>query len=91
MAGDIGPSGGILAPLGELEPAEATAAFAEQASGLIEGGVDVIWIETLSSLEEMHAAIDGVRQASADIPIVATMTFDARPDDDGRHARAGRA
>ena len=78
VAGDIGPSGGILAPLGELEPAEATAAFAEQASGLIEGGVDVIWIETLSSLEEMHAAIDGVRQASADIPIVATMTFDTR-------------
>ncbi len=78
VAGDIGPSGGILAPLGELEPAEATAAFAEQASGLIEGGVDVIWIETLSSLEETHAAIDGVRQASADIPIVATMTFDTR-------------
>ena len=78
VAGDIGPSGGILAPLGELEPAEATAAFAEQAGGLIEGGVDVIWIETLSSLEEMRAAIDGVRQASADIPIVATMTFDTR-------------
>jgi 5-methyltetrahydrofolate--homocysteine methyltransferase len=78
VAGDIGPSGGILAPLGELEPAEATAAFAEQACGLIEGGVDVIWIETLSSLEEMRAAIDGVRQASAHIPIVATMTFDTR-------------
>jgi len=78
VAGDIGPSGGILAPLGELEPAEATAAFAEQARGLIEGGVDVIWIETLSSLEEMRAAIDGVRQALADIPIVATMTFDTR-------------
>ena len=78
VAGDIGPSGGILAPLGELEPAEATAAFAQQARGLIEGGVDVLWIETLSSLEEMRAAIDGVRQASADIPIVATMTFDTR-------------
>lgn len=78
VAGDIGPSGGILAPLGELEPADAKAAFAEQAGGLIEGGVDVIWIETLSSLEEMRAAVDGVRQASATIPIVATMTFDTR-------------
>jgi 5-methyltetrahydrofolate--homocysteine methyltransferase len=78
VAGDIGPSGGILAPLGELEPADATAAFAEQARGLIAGGVDVSWIETLSSLEEMRAAIDGVHQASADIPIVATMTFDTR-------------
>jgi len=76
VAGDIGPSGGILAPLGELEPAQAVEAFAEQAGGLMEGGVDVIWIETLSSLEEMQAAVDGARRASKDIPIVATMTFD---------------
>jgi len=40
--------------------------------------VDILWIETLSSLEEMRAAVDGVRQASRDIPIVATMTFDTR-------------
>jgi len=78
VAGDIGPSGGILAPLGELEPAQAVEAFAEQVGGLIQGGVDVIWIETLSSLEEMRAAVDGARQASRDIPIVATMTFDTR-------------
>jgi len=78
VAGDIGPSGGILAPLGELEPAHAVEAFAEQAGGLIQGGVDILWIETLSSLEEMRAAVDGVRQASRDIPIVATMTFDTR-------------
>jgi len=78
VAGDIGPSGGILAPLGELEPAQAVEAFAEQAGGLIQGGVDVLWIETLSSLEEMRAAVDGARQASQDIPIVATMTFDTR-------------
>lgn len=78
VAGDIGPSGGILAPLGELEPEQAVEAFAEQASGLIEGGVDVIWIETLSSLEEVRAAVDGVRRVSMDIPIVATMTFDTR-------------
>jgi len=78
VAGDIGPSGGILAPLGELEPAQAVEAFAEQAGGLIAGGVDVIWIETLSSLEETRAAVDGARRASKDIPIVATMTFDTR-------------
>jgi len=78
VAGDIGPSGGILAPLGELEPTHALEAFAEQAGGLIQGGVDILWIETLSSLEEMRAAVDGVRQASRDIPIVATMTFDTR-------------
>jgi len=78
VAGDIGPSGGILAPLGELEPEAAVAGFAEQAAALVEGGVDVIWLETMSSLEEMRAAIDGVRRASAGIPIITTMTFDTR-------------
>ena len=79
VAGDIGPSGGILAPLGELEPSRGRRRPSpSRPAALIEGGVDVIWIETMSSLEEMRAAIDGVRQASADIPIVATMTFDTR-------------
>jgi 5-methyltetrahydrofolate--homocysteine methyltransferase len=78
VAGDIGPSGGILAPLGELEPEEASDGFAEQAAALIEGGVDVIWLETMSSLEEMRAAWDGVRRASGDIPVITTMTFDTR-------------
>ncbi len=78
VAGDIGPSGGILAPLGDLEPGDAGDGFAEQAAALIEGGVDVIWLETMSSLEEMRAAWDGVRRASADIPVITTMTFDTR-------------
>ncbi len=78
VAGDIGPTGGILTPLGDLEPGLAVEAFAEQAAALIEGGIDVIWIETMSSLEELRAAFDGARQASPDIPIVTTMTFDTR-------------
>jgi 5-methyltetrahydrofolate--homocysteine methyltransferase len=77
-AGDIGPSGGVLLPYGEMEYEEAVAAFAEQASALLEGKVDLIWIETMADLEEMRAAIEGVRQASAEIPIIATMTFDTR-------------
>jgi 5-methyltetrahydrofolate--homocysteine methyltransferase len=76
VAGDIGPSGEILAPLGALEYADAVAGFAEQAEGLIAGGVDVIWIETMSDLEEVRAAMEGVRRVSRDVPIIATMTFD---------------
>ncbi|MFT5741774.1 MAG: methionine synthase I (cobalamin-dependent), partial [Gammaproteobacteria bacterium] len=49
VAGSIGPSGEILAPLGEMQPDDAVAAFAEQAMALKEGGVDVLWIETMSS------------------------------------------
>jgi len=76
VAGDIGPSGSLLAPLGELEEAEAVTGFAEQAEALLAGGADVIWIETMSDLGEVAAAVRGVRQASSDVPILTTMTFD---------------
>jgi 5-methyltetrahydrofolate--homocysteine methyltransferase len=76
VAGDIGPSGGLLEPLGEMKYEDAVDAFYEQATALIEGGVDVIWIETMAALEEVHAAIEGVHRASVEIPIIATMTFD---------------
>jgi 5-methyltetrahydrofolate--homocysteine methyltransferase len=78
VAGDIGPSGEIMAPLGTLDPAEAVDVFAEQAAALIAGGVDLIWIETMSHLSEIESAIAGVRRASPSVPIVATMTFDTR-------------
>ena len=78
VAGDIGPTGEIMAPLGTLDASEAEDVFAEQASALIAGGVDLIWIETMSHLSEIEAAIKGVRRASPGIPIVATMTFDTR-------------
>jgi 5-methyltetrahydrofolate--homocysteine methyltransferase len=78
VAGDIGPSGLIMSPLGTLEHDEAVAGFAEQAASLVAGGVDCIWIETMSDLGEITAAIEGVRAADPAIPIIATMTFDTR-------------
>ena len=78
MAGDIGPSGSIMAPLGTLDPDEAIDVFAEQATALVAGGVDVIWVETMSDLAEVKAAIEGVRRVAPDIPLIATMTFDTR-------------
>jgi 5-methyltetrahydrofolate--homocysteine methyltransferase len=77
VAGDIGPTGEIMAPLGALTPEDARAAFAEQAAALAEGGVDFFLIETMSALEEVEAAIAGIRSVS-DLPIAATMTFDTR-------------
>lgn len=78
VAGDIGPTGEIMAPVGTLEPDEAVDVFAEQAEALVAGGVDLIWVETMSDLAEIEAAITGVRRAAPGIPIVATMTFDTR-------------
>jgi 5-methyltetrahydrofolate--homocysteine methyltransferase len=77
VAGDIGPSGEIMAPLGILTPEDARSAFAEQAAALAEGGVDFFLIETMSALDEIEAAIEGIRLASS-LPIAATMTFDTR-------------
>jgi 5-methyltetrahydrofolate--homocysteine methyltransferase len=76
VAGDIGPSGEILQPLGLLSFEDAVAGFEEQARALVEAGADVIWIETMSSLDEVRAAFTGARRASADIPIITTLSFD---------------
>lgn len=78
VAGDIGPSGEIMAPLGTLDFDAAVDGFAEQARALAVGGVDVIWIETMSDLEEVRAAIEGARRGAPGLPIIATMTFDTR-------------
>lgn len=76
VAGDIGPSGELLAPYGTLSHEEAKEGFAEQAQALIEAGVDLIWIETLSDLEEARAAVEGVRGIASDLPLIVTLTFD---------------
>jgi 5-methyltetrahydrofolate--homocysteine methyltransferase len=78
VAGDIGPTGAIMAPTGTLDYAEAVDVFAEQAGALVAGGVDLIWIETMSDLTEVRAAIEGVRRVAPGIALIATMTFDTR-------------
>jgi 5-methyltetrahydrofolate--homocysteine methyltransferase len=77
VAGSVGPTGELLFPLGTRMPEEVRGAFAEQATALAEGGVDFFLIETMSALEEVQAAIEGIRSVS-DRPIAVTMTFDTR-------------
>jgi 5-methyltetrahydrofolate--homocysteine methyltransferase len=76
VAGSIGPSGELIEPVGPLTMAAAEAMFAEQTIGLVEGGVDCVVIETMSHLNEVQAAINGVRRVAPDLLIVTTMTFD---------------
>lgn len=75
VAGSMGPSGELLEPMGNMTMATCADAFAEQATGLTEGGADVLWIETMSHLDEVAAAVEGARSAS-DLPICATLSFD---------------
>jgi methionine synthase I (cobalamin-dependent) len=74
VAGSVGPTGDLLAPLGPLSEEEAQAVFAEQISGLKEGGADVVWIETMSAPEEMRAA--ATASAQLGMPFTLTASFD---------------
>ncbi len=74
VAGAVGPTGEIFMPVGTMPHEEGVSAFEEQAMALQEGGVDVLWIETMSSEEELRAAVEGA--AKAGLPIVTTMSFD---------------
>ena len=75
VAGSMGPTGELLEPMARLSTDGAMDAFAEQAAGLAAGGADLIWIETMSSLEELECAVIGARRA-CDLPVCATMSFD---------------
>jgi 5-methyltetrahydrofolate--homocysteine methyltransferase len=74
VAGDIGPSGKMMQPLGDVAPEDMQANFFSQAKELIAAGVDLIIIETMYSLEEALAAVQGVRKAG-DILLLASMTY----------------
>lgn len=76
VAGDLGPTGELMAPLGTMDAAEAQAIFEEQLTGLRDGGIDVVLIETMSDLAEAQAAVAAARAVVPELPIIATMSFD---------------
>ncbi len=75
VAGSMGPTGELLEPMGSMSQAACQSAFAEQAEGLVDGGADVLWVETISSLDEAAAAVAGARSVS-DLPVCVTFSFD---------------
>jgi 5-methyltetrahydrofolate--homocysteine methyltransferase len=79
VAGKLGPSGKLLVA-GEVTAAELRDGFAEQAKALAEGGPDFFHVETMSDLDEVTAAVEGIRGVS-ELPIAVTMSFDTgRPE-----------
>lgn len=74
VAGSMGPTGELFEPLGALTMDSATEVFTEQAQALERGGADVLWVETLSSREEVEAALIGASTTS--LPVVCTLSFD---------------
>jgi 5-methyltetrahydrofolate--homocysteine methyltransferase len=74
VAGSIGPTGEIMQPMGPLGHEDAVALFRAQAEALAEGGVDVLWVETISAKEELAAAAEAI--AGLGLPWCVTMSFD---------------
>jgi homocysteine S-methyltransferase len=75
VAGSIGPLGALVKPYGTLQLSQVREIFQEQARVLLESGVDLVILETFGSLLEAAEAVRAVRGLSAEIPIVAEMTF----------------
>ena len=75
LAGSVGPLGVRLSPLGRVTLAEAADAFREQIEALVNGGIDLLVLETISDLYEMETAVAVTRELAPELPIVAQMTF----------------
>ncbi len=77
VSGSIGPTGSLLAPLGKLDPAVASAGFERQAAALAAAGADLLCVETMTDLAEAELAVRAARVAAPGLPIVATLSFEA--------------
>lgn len=75
VAGDIGPSGHFVSPLGDVEPQNMVEAFRAQIRGLVQGGADLLFIETQFDLAEVRAAV-AAAHLECDLPVFASMTFE---------------
>jgi 5-methyltetrahydrofolate--homocysteine methyltransferase len=79
VSGSVGPTGKMLTPYGDVEPATMKDNYRRQISTLIDSGADLLCIETMTDLNEAIIAVETAREISQDIPIIATMTFDVIP------------
>jgi methionine synthase I (cobalamin-dependent)/5,10-methylenetetrahydrofolate reductase len=75
VAGSMGPIGKPLAPLGQVPRDEAIEAYREQAEGLLDGGVDLFFVETMPSLDQATAALEAIRSLTTDVPVAVSVTF----------------
>ncbi len=79
ISADVGPTGLLLAPVGETDPAEVAQSFGRQVRALAEAGPDVIVIETMTDVQEATLAVEAARREAPQIPVIALMTFDVTP------------
>ena len=76
VAGSVGPLGVRIEPLGKTSLQEARDAFRAQIAALIEGGADILILETFGYVEELHQAFLAARDIDPKIPVIAQVTVD---------------
>ncbi|HEX7320963.1 MAG TPA: homocysteine S-methyltransferase family protein [bacterium] len=76
VAACIGPSGRIMKPFGDTEPAAVQSSYERQMQVLIHAGIDIIWVETMTDLREAVIAVQAAKKEAPHIPVFAAMTFD---------------
>jgi methionine synthase / methylenetetrahydrofolate reductase(NADPH) len=76
VGASVGPLGTRIEPLGKTSFDEARESFRQQIEALVEGGVDLLILETFGYLEEIHQAMLAARDVSKSIPLVAQVTID---------------
>lgn len=76
VAGSVGPLGIRIEPLGKTSFQEARDAFRQQIAALLEGGVDLLILETFGYVEELHQAYQAARELDPSIPVIAQVTVD---------------
>jgi 5-methyltetrahydrofolate--homocysteine methyltransferase len=84
VAGDVGPTGELIEPLGTLSPQDAQAAFAEQIEALAGAGADLILAETMSDLAEAEAVVRAAQEVAPGLEVIVTLSFDTN-----RHTMMG--
>ncbi len=75
VLGDVGPTGEFMEPVGSVKLEEFYQVFKEQILALVEGGIDAVIVETMSSLEECQAAVRAAKENS-NLPVIVSMSFD---------------
>ena len=76
VSASMGPTGRLLRPFGDTEPAQIAAAFERQAAALAGAGADLFCVETMTDLDEATLAVAAIRAVAPRAPILATMTFE---------------
>jgi 5-methyltetrahydrofolate--homocysteine methyltransferase len=80
VAGSVGPTGEFIEPLGDMTGEQMQQAFGEQMTPMIEAGLGILCIETMSAVEEVACAARAARSLRADIELIGTFTFDKTPN-----------